>query len=513
MTNPFHIRHLLNTLEQLNESPLKVGDFYKPERFVNLINNIKTGKPLYLDKDGSPVLIKKSEADRLQAMWDSDTFKGSVKLTDVNGAVWALSQFRKTVEYGGASPIPGEEPAAGGQHKESIQVKPSQIGITDKNIPATALEREIIRNSVLQGTEYGQIVIKIAQDIVNGVPPSIGKDAVKTMGAGTLKAIVDYAGEYLGVLALVKDQSTFPKRAEFLEWLGGDIDSLILNFPSKSNTPLADSFASIVDPDTNRQINISSKGTGGGAAPSLSSITIPEHIRKKKEFQTVIDIIDLTQNPNLPSPSSVSQVFLAMNRMYEDPKLKKKIPAEFNKFLPWDKSIVTEVKDSLANFKRDSSAGKMPRYQSLVDMQSGAGSDGGKLVYLTKKTVMDIVNNEMPEFQSAILEILDYNFIQQYADIEKKTGTFKFHTQWPAKLDGIVTMESKSSTTDPTQGGFSFKLGPSSAKAYVPDEAESAAQEKEQDDAVAQKIADIAAGKSTMRKSRPSDTSEPRQRR
>ena len=34
-----------------------------------------------------------------------------------------------------------------------------------------------------------------------------------------------------------------------------------------------------------------------------------------------------------------------------------------------------------------------------------------------------------------------------------------FNTQWPAKLDGHVTMEAKSSATDPTGGGFCFKLG------------------------------------------------------
>mgnify|MGYP003338533674 FL=1 len=32
-------------------------------------------------------------------------------------------------------------------------------------------------------------------------------------------------------------------------------------------------------------------------------------------------------------------------------------------------------------------------------------------------------------------------------------------TQWPAKLDGKITVENKSSAQDPTSGGFSFKLG------------------------------------------------------
>ena len=51
----------------------------------------------------------------------------------------------------------------------------------------------------------------------------------------------------------------------------------------------------------------------------------------------------------------------------------------------------------------------------------------------------------------------------------------KFHTQWPAKLDGVVTMESKSGGTDPTKGGLNFKLKPKGSKAKpepTPDEEE-----------------------------------------
>jgi hypothetical protein len=45
-------------------------------------------------------------------------------------------------------------------------------------------------------------------------------------------------------------------------------------------------------------------------------------------------------------------------------------------------------------------------------------------------------------------------------DYEKKNKyEFSFETQWPAKLDGQVTLENKSSAKEPTTGGFSFKLG------------------------------------------------------
>ena len=66
----------------------------------------------------------------------------------------------------------------------------------------------------------------------------------------------------------------------------------------------------------------------------------------------------------------------------------------------------------------------------------------------------------LPEFRDMVLEILEMNFVQQYMDYEKKNKyEFSFETQWPAKLDGQVTLENKSSAKEPTTGGFSFKLG------------------------------------------------------
>ena len=104
----------------------------------------------------------------------------------------------------------------------------------------------------------------------------------------------------------------------------------------------------------------------------------------------------------------------------------------------------------------------MPEYKSLFANLDSKGSDGGKLTYVTKAAVMNIVNSgAVPEFQAVVLEVLDYNFIQQYTTASG--NTLIFNTQWPAKLDGQVTIETKSGGTDPTKGGFSFKLKPKGA--------------------------------------------------
>jgi hypothetical protein len=464
MTDPNIFRQYLNKLTTLcvitEASNLSAGEIKAHEwRFKKFIDHIQNGLPFYLigDDTDEEIILEPTEADRFLQMDQNGEFKGSLKALSTNGTEYALSKFRKTAEFGGAGAAPGGD---GKENKEGVLVKPSQIGICDKFIAATALDSEIINNTVLASTTYGKVVIGIAQNIANGVPPTIDKK----MDTGTLKAIVDYAGEYLGVLALVKGQSKFANRKEFLEWLGGNIDSLQLNFPKKSNTPLADSYAAIIDTVTQKQINISSKGTGGGAAPSLSSLKIPDNIRKKSKYKIIVDLIELCQNKSLPKPTTISQVYQVMNLIREERP--QTLSSDFKKLPPWPESIVELVNQSIKTGK------PMPQYVNLTSQVEGDGADGGKLTYVVKKEVMRIVNNELPEFQAAVLEILDYNFIQQYTEINKKAGILVFNTQWPAKLDGVVTMETKSGTTDPTKGGFSFKLKPKGSKAddlvYVP---------------------------------------------
>ncbi len=472
------MRDLLNILDQLNEATLTPAQILKyPERIKAFLNHIRNGGSFFTEKDATEVILDPAEADRFEEMIANKTFTGRVMGRDANGTDWPLSGFRKTSDFGGASAKPGADEAD--INKEGVLVKPTQIGITDKFIPASKLADTIISNDVLNSTEYGKAVVEVARALANGMPTTIPKEFVKN--TQVKKAVVDYAGEYLGVLALVQGRSEFKNIKGFLDWLGGDLSKLVLNFPSAVNNPLADSFAAIVNPTTDRQVNISSKGTGGGAAPSMSSLVVPDSLRNKKAYKTAVDLIDLCQNKSLPSPASISQVFQAMNLFYE--RVPDKIPKKFHDFLPWTLSIMNEVNDSIKN------GTSMPKYASLFYELNSRGEDGGKLTYVTKLAVMKIVNDgDLPEFQSAILEILGYNFIQQYTDIVNKTGELKFVTQWPAQLDGIVTLETKSGATDPTKGGFSFKLKPKGAGADAPpppDDAEVV------DTATKKKVADV----------------------
>jgi hypothetical protein len=451
----YSMRDLLDTLDAIAEASLEASQIIKyPERFDAFITHIKDKRAFYTN-DGTEVVLDPREAARFIKLKNQNQFRGALKARDLEGREWPLSGFRKTAEFGGASAKPGEQDSAEVK-KEGAQLKPSQIKITDRDIPAKDLGSIIVNNPVLQSTDYGRAVIQMAQSIMAGetaqIPPEFAKnEQIK-------KAIVDYAGEYLGVLALIYDGTDWlggaKKKADFLKWLGGDIGSLMLNFPSDPANQLADSYAEIRNTDSGHTINISSKGTGGGAPPSLSGLKIPDHVKKNPNFQTAIDIIELTQNEAIPMPKTVSQVFLMMNLLNE--RVPEKVPKKFKPFLPWPREIILLVNDSRKN------GTAMPKYRKLFQDLDSRGADGGKLTYVVKKAVIEMVNGgAVPEFQETILEILDYNFIQQYAKALR--GALAFSTQWPAKLDGVITMESKSGGTDPTKGGLNFKLSPAGA--------------------------------------------------
>jgi hypothetical protein len=434
----------LLTEDQFLSVPKLVKDL---SRFNNLINNIKTGNPLYLS-NGDPIIISPNEATRLQDLFNTDKLTAkTAALAGKDGKIYPLSSFLKTIDYGGHAIPPGQEKLMA-PTKEGAKLKPKDIGLENKAIKSSNLGSEIANNQSLQSSPQGKIVIELSKQISAGQTPTVppGQDPA------IVKAINDYAGEYLGVWALINDRTDFPNKEKFLKWLNQPLLNLTLFFPSESNNSIADSYA-LIDPASGHQINISSKGKGGGAPPAISGLKIPDHIQKKKAYQFPVKFIELMQNENLPVPLTISQAFQAMNLINEyNPSA---IPSIFKKFLPWKSEIITLVNDSRKNKTR------LPQYQTLwadIQFTKENATDGGKLTHAVKNAVKQIINSGgIPEFEAAILEILDYNFIQQDTVI-RKGGQMYFKTNWPAKVEGRVTVETKSGAGDPTKGSFSFKL-------------------------------------------------------
>lgn len=463
------MRDLLDKLDLIAEGTTLDASTIKKHkwRFEKFINMISNQEPFYT-KDQTPVTIDPREAERLQALYDEGKFAGRILVQLTTGETIPTSSLLKTKELGGQSGT-GEEGETAG--KETALLKPSQIGITDRDIPASNLGDVIINNEVLNSTDYGKVVVEMAKSIVSGQPAVIPSEVPTKVR----DSIIDYAGEYLGVLALVNGRSNFPRRDSFEEWLGGSVSDLTLFFPGKSNVPLADSYAEIKNKKTQHAVSISSKGKGGGAAPSLSSLKIPNDIRNNPDYSGVVEFIDLcNSNANLPPPKTTSQIFAAMNLLNE--YAPDSLPSEFAEFLPWNVAdIAKKVDNSVKEFKNGKNV-ELTEYEKLWSNIKfrGESSDGGKLSYVTKLAVMKAINegNALPNFQEVVLAILDMNFVQQYADYQSKTKILNFSTQWPAKLEGKITLESKSGATDPSKGGFSFKLAKTEAKTSLdmPDE-------------------------------------------
>ena len=440
------MRDILNKLETIVEAttltPAEITKYQ--DRFTAFVNKIKTKSP-FLDINDQEITIDPKEANRFVQLNNAGQFKGTIKARTVDGQEVALSQLKKTADLGGQQGKAGEVTG-----KEALLVKPKLIQITDIDIPSHDLYNTIKSNQVLNSTDYGKVVIQLADYIVSGEYVMLPEEYQTKEKQSIQKAIVDYAGEYLGVLALLYERSRFPRKQAFTEWLGGSTDDLVINFPGASNTNIADSYASIKNASTNHSLNISSKGTGGGAAPAVSGLKISDDIARNREFATAVEFINICKNS-----SAMEQAFEAMNLIHRtNPNALNK---KWAKWLPWDPNTVGSI---IASYRSKAPLPKKfePLFSDIATKSKDA-TQGGTLIYAVKKAVITAMNDNdaIPEFAGVILQVLEMNFIQQYCDY--KGGELTFATQWPAKLDGKITVESKSSAVDPGSGGFSFKLG------------------------------------------------------
>lgn len=455
------MREYINLIQQLSEGvgKLSPGEFKnRPKRYKTFIDKIKGNQP-FTTIDNQEVVIDQTEANRFESMWDPTSvqfvdknaqFAKLAKDYTYNGKdVIPLSSLMKTSEFGGAGVAVGADPESGG--KASFAVKPQDIGICDKTIPAAELYNMIANNSVLKSTDYGQIIIDLANYIVSGEAVVLPEKAAKN--SKLRAAIQDNAGEYLGVLALLYNRSRFPKREQFEEWLGASLGELTLNFPSGETVPLADSYAEIKNKKTQHTVNISSKGHKGGAAPALSGLKIPDYIANNPKFKNGLKFIELNKAKGV-----LVQTFNIMDLLYEaNPKSISKVWAPF---LPFgaNPKIAEQI------ISRYRTGEELPaKYKKISNtVSSKEANDGGKFIYAMKEEILGAINDRdaLPEFRAMVLELLEMNFVQQYVDYEKKhTSELTFATQWPAKLDGQISVEHKSSAKDPGNGAFSFKLG------------------------------------------------------
>jgi hypothetical protein len=419
-------------------------------RFDRLIANITAGNPLYL-KDGTPVVIKKTEAQRLQTLFDQGKFAGTITLLGADQKPYPLGSFLKTKEYGGQSVPPGQQdtgavPVAGLRPGQVFQHgDPSK----DQNLtPELALEL----GAFLAG-QLGQKIQSNAHLDSQGAAGAAVKEIARAIDAGQIPTVPDlskseigniqnYGFEYLGVQALIKGVANFPNSEAFYKHVGGNLEELVLYFPASSSNPVADSYA-LVNRATENTIFISSKGAGGGMPSSVTALKIPDSMRKMIGKDPAITFIDMLQQNAKPA---WIQPFYAANWLEEN------YPGsmgELGKFLPFTDELFIYLSTILKSRNEGvpETLDQIPReFQELYKLVETSVSAKHPLWYYLRYYVKDVIHSAVkkgviPNFSNRMIELLGQNFVLLKTTIKNKQ--FITDVKWPSKVGGTITFEHK----------------------------------------------------------------------
>jgi len=444
--------------------------FSRPELFLN---KVVTGSPFTL-VSGGEVVVDPREARRVRD-WIATGPQGAITLQTTDGGTVKNTQMLKTVEFGS-------------KESQTIKLKGSDIFDTEKQdlqdfgnsindvlraggFPAAEMYSKIADNpKVQQLGQIGDAVILMARQANAGQVPEFPKGLSKE----ERKAIELYASEYLGVLGLLTGATKFLDRKQFNEFLGTDLNDMIMFFPKDSANPLADSF-SVVNDETGHALKISSKAAGKGAPPSLSSIKLPADVRS--EYPEVAGFYDLATDPRI---TAFTQPFAMMNWLHEN--VPDAVPSEYEPLLPFTSETVNAAQQSFRT--------KSPMPRSLMRVfdrrlsdrvRAGDSTDGGKAWYAVITDVMTAVNDQdaVPGFQKAVIRSLGHNFVQLYT--EQKGDRLETTAFWPAKIKGQAILKSKGSSKDPVGNKISVEVSPGKLASYTAPEVSASSVASDQD--------------------------------
>ena len=437
-----------------------LGTDPKNLKYIEPLNNlIAKGTPLVIGIKGERGTLEPDTNQTITSL--QDTVKGTVdgKETEVKVSILFKSEEIKLELARIDATARGQDPDAvkTTSSKEAYAVKPSDI-FADERFPAKQVFNEVINNPKLQEQEIGKVVIDMAQQIQVGDDPQF-----KNIDSNFKSAIRDYAGEYLGVLALIKGTANFPTRKEWLKHLGvNNIDSIFINFPQQSNFALGDSIGSFENAETGNMILISSKGGKMGAPPSLNSLKIPENLQNSERYAAEIKFVQIMQ-----SASAVMQPFLGINALFE--AAPESVNETVRNVLPLSEQDMQELESFMDKQQYTKNDWKQlpEKYHPIVRLVdktfarfSETATPGGLIHYIMTRDIINAVNerNAFSEFESMAREILQKNFIQIFA--RPKGAILGFDILWPnvEMATGKVKLYSKASANDPKKAKMSFSV-------------------------------------------------------
>lgn len=471
------MRDILNLLDDIiTEANLSASEM--PPKKMSAFKNPKTGQlltrqelflwkvinssPFKLKDGGNEVTIDPKEAPTVRN-WLAQGMPSPITLRTTDGNVVKNTSLQKTVEFGS-------------KEAEQIKIKGSDVfGSEDTDVTdfGNAIENilsvggfpamdmyDAIANSkqIAELGKVGQAVVAMAKQITQGQVPTIPAG----LSDQEVKAIELYASEYLGVLGLISGTVPFKQgnRADFDNFIGTDLGSMIMYFPKSVSNPLADSF-SVTNDATGHSIKISSKAAGKGAPPSLTSIKLPDDVRKK--YPEAAEFLDSAQDPSV---STFAQPFKMVNSMYEiNPG---NVPKEYVPLLPFSDELINALESTVKSNKPMPAKIMSVFNKRLSDkVENSDNTDGGKAWYAVTTDIINAVNkgSAVPNLRAALIESLGYNFVQLYTNV--KNGKLVTEAFWPAKLNGEVKLKTKGSAADPKKGKLSVEISPGKESANV----------------------------------------------
>lgn len=470
------MRDLINLIDTvLAEAKLAAAEM--PPKKMSSVKNPKTGQlmsrqELFLWKvinsspfttvSGDEVVINPKEAPKVSA-WLRFGMSAPISMSTVDGGAVKNTELQKTVEFGS-------------KESEQLKIKGSDVfGSEDTDVKdmGNAIESilsaggfpaqdmyDAIANSpqIAQLGKLGQAVVSMAKQITQGQVPTIPAG----LSEQEIKAIELYASEYLGVLGLVAGIVPFKQgnRKDFDSFIGTDLGSMIMYFPKSVSNPLADSF-SVTNDETGHSIKISSKAAGKGAPPSLTSIKLPQDVRKK--YPEAAEFLDTAQDPGV---STYAQPFSMLNAMYEiNPE---NVPKEYSKLMPFSDQLIDTLESTVKSGKPVPKSIMAVFNKRLSDkVENSDNTDGGKAWYAVTTDIINAVNkgSAVPNLREALIESLGYNFVQLYTNV--KNGKLVTEAFWPAKLNGEVKLKTKGSAADPKKGKLSVEISPGKESAKI----------------------------------------------
>ena len=401
-------------------------EFLTPERIKDMeVNKIFPRHPKgghgwpIMPKSGVKPMTPISSVNTTDVSNDDETDDNE---KDFSNSEWIrLSDLQKTQEYQGPKGV-----------EETTPIKPSDLVSVGVYRNANQLTKDLKSSLTSLGTPLANIIIQAIDNPNTPIENALEHQHI----------IQKYAGEYLGLLALMEDNITHGKEmvADAVKTFDAPFTNSEVKFPSSKTQKLVDSYIKL---SNGNQVLISSKQKNGcGAASALSGVldkiensklrSLPDFV--SKDYPQGADIIETLGNESqVKGPLTVS---VKLGIITEDDK-NIILNNESTLRKATDKSQIDFLSPNLLkiiNAQRATSEGTHPNYRVLFHIMMGITN----LMTNTINAGNTVNGIETEQFGKALLLLLNNKSYMQILTDCQKHGTndikLEYSVIFPAKF-------------------------------------------------------------------------------